>query len=130
MPWYRAIVPLSISEEPTTYRFSQEIENESTMRKFAGSAPGRWRFTSRGGSLITKAQAEKDALAAVGGGTVTLAVLDSNLGKTTWSVDITGRANEYEVWVDAHTGAILKVITRPLARRGPTRQVVQPSLPS
>lgn len=81
-------------------------------------------------SLITKAQAEKDALAAVGGGTVTLAVLDSNLGKTTWSVDITGRANEYEVWVDAHTGAILKVITQPLARRGPTRQVVQPSLPS
>jgi len=66
-------------------------------------------------SLITKAQAEKDALAAVGGGTVIQAVLDTNLGKKTWSVDITGTTNEYEVWVDAHTGAILKIITQPLA---------------
>lgn len=64
--------------------------------------------------LITKTQAEKDALAAVGGGTVTLAVIESNLGKTTWSVDITGKTHDYEVWVDAHTGAILKIIVQPL----------------
>jgi putative copper export protein len=81
-------------------------------------------------SLITKVQAEKDALAAVGGGTVTQAVLDSNLGKKTWSVDITGATNEYEVWVDAHTGAILKIITQPLARRSPTGQVGQTSSPN
>jgi uncharacterized membrane protein YkoI len=66
-------------------------------------------------SLITKAHAEKDALAAVGGGTVIQAALDTNLGKKTWSVDITGSTHEYEVWVDAHTGAILKIITQPLA---------------
>jgi len=63
--------------------------------------------------IISKATAEKDALAAVGGGTVTLAALDTNLGKLTWSVDITGTTLEYEVWVDAHTGTILKVITQP-----------------
>ncbi len=63
--------------------------------------------------IITKATAEKDALAAVGGGTVTLAVLESNAGKLTWSVDITGKTYEYEVWVNAHTGTILKVITQP-----------------
>ncbi len=63
---------------------------------------------------ITKAQAEKDALAAVHGGTVTLAVLETNMNKLTWSVDITGKTHEYEVWVDAHTGAILKIIVQPL----------------
>jgi len=69
-------------------------------------------------SLITKARAEKDALAAVGGGTVIQAVLDTNMGKKTWSVDIAGAAHEYEVWVDAHTGAILKIITQPPAVAG------------
>ena len=44
--------------------------------------------------LISKAQSEKDALAAVGGGTVIQAVLDTNLGKKTWSVDIAGSTNE------------------------------------
>ena len=38
---------------------------------------------------ITKAQAEKDAVAAVHGGTVISAVLESNMGKLTWSVDVT-----------------------------------------
>jgi len=66
-------------------------------------------------TLITKAQAEKDALKAVGGGTVTLAVLESELGRKIWSVDVVGSTHEYEVWVDAHTGAILKVITQPLS---------------
>lgn len=65
------------------------------------------------GTIISKATAEKDALAAVGGGTVTLAVLETNMGKLTWSVDITGKTHDYEVWVDAHTGSILKIITQP-----------------
>ena len=69
--------------------------------------------------LITKAQAEQAALNAVGGGTVILAVRD-NVGRTPiWSVDIRGAAHEYEVWVDAHTAAILKIITQPLAAKGP-----------
>ena len=63
---------------------------------------------------ITKAQAEKDALTAVHGGTVTLAVLETNMGKLTWSVDVTGKTHDYEVWVDAHTGKILKIIVQPL----------------
>lgn len=69
-------------------------------------------------SLISKAQAEKDALAAVGGGTVIQAVLDTNMGRKTWSVDIAGTTHEYEVWVDAHTGKILKIITQPPAAAG------------
>lgn len=69
--------------------------------------------------LITKAQAEQAALNAVGGGTVILAVRD-NVGRTRiWSVDIRGAAHEYEVWVDARTAAILKIITQPLAAQGP-----------
>src|SRR5215471_3107212 len=70
-------------------------------------------------TLISKTQAENDALAAVGGGTVIQAVLDTNMGRKTWSVDILGTAHEYEVWVDAHTGAILKIITQPLASMAP-----------
>jgi uncharacterized membrane protein YkoI len=65
--------------------------------------------------LISKQAAENDALKAVGGGTVQQATLDSEGGKRVWSVDITGSTNEYEVWVDAHTGAILKIITQPLS---------------
>ena len=74
---------------------------------------------ANGTTLISKAQAESDALAAVGGGTVLQAVLDTNMGRKTWSVDILGSAHEYEVWVDAHTGAILKIITQPLASIAP-----------
>jgi uncharacterized membrane protein YkoI len=68
--------------------------------------------------LISKQAAEKDALNAVGGGTVLQAQLDSNAGKRVWSVDIAGSAHEYEVWVDAHTGAILQIITQPLLAQG------------
>jgi len=65
--------------------------------------------------LISKQTAEKDALKAVGGGTVLQATLDTNAGKLVWSVDIAGSTHEYEVWVDAHTGHILRIITQPLA---------------
>ena len=65
--------------------------------------------------LITKQQAEQDALKAVGGGAVTQALKEKEMGKLIWSVDINGTSNEYEVWVDAHTGAILKIITQPLS---------------
>lgn len=65
-------------------------------------------------TLISKQQAEQDALNAVGGGTVTLVLKEKELGKIIWSVDITGATSEYEVWVDAHTGAILQILTQPL----------------
>ncbi|MBZ5664686.1 MAG: PepSY domain-containing protein [Acidobacteriia bacterium] len=65
-------------------------------------------------NLISKQQAEQDALNAVGGGTVTLAHKEKELGKIIWSVDITGASNEFEVWVDAHSGAILQILTQPL----------------
>ncbi len=69
--------------------------------------------------LITKAQAEKDALKAVGGGTVIQAQLDSAPnGTRIWSVDIQGSAHEYEVWVNAHTGAVMKIITQPPSMAG------------
>jgi len=65
-------------------------------------------------TLISKLQAEHDALNAVGGGTVTLILQEKELGKIIWSVDVTGSAYEYEVWVDAHNGAILQILTQPL----------------
>lgn len=65
--------------------------------------------------LISRQAAEKDALKAVGGGTVLQATLDTNAGKLVWSVDIAGSTHEYEVWVDAHTGHIVRIITQPLA---------------
>lgn len=66
--------------------------------------------------LIPKQQAEQDALNAVGGGTVTQAVKEREMGKLIWSVDINGTSNENEVWVDAHTGTILEIIAQPLSR--------------
>jgi uncharacterized membrane protein YkoI len=65
-------------------------------------------------TLITKQQAEQDALMAVGGGNVTLALKEKELGKIIWSVDVTGAMNEFEVWVDAHSGSILQILTQPL----------------
>ncbi len=66
-------------------------------------------------TLISKQQAEQDALIAVGGGTLTQIHKEKELGKIIWSVDITGATQEYEVWVDAHTGAILQTLTQPLS---------------
>lgn len=65
--------------------------------------------------VISKQTAETDALKAVHGGTVLQATLDTNAGKVVWSVDILGSTHEYEVWVDAHSGAIVRIITQPLA---------------
>jgi uncharacterized membrane protein YkoI len=65
-------------------------------------------------TLISKQQAEQDALNAVGGGTVALVLKEKELGKIIWSVDVIGATHEYEVWVDAHTGAILQILTQPL----------------
>ena len=69
--------------------------------------------------LITRFQAEQDALNAVGGGTVTHVMRERELGKLIYSVDVTGSMNDFEVWVDAHTGAILQILTQPL---GPQTQ--------
>lgn len=68
--------------------------------------------------LISKFQAEQDALIAVGGGTVNQAYREKEMGKLVWSVDITGSISEYEVWVDAHSGAILRTISQPLSSQG------------
>jgi uncharacterized membrane protein YkoI len=70
---------------------------------------------------MLKAQAENQALAAVGEGTVLQSVLETNMGKKTWSVDILSTDNEHEVWVDAHSGATLKIITQPLAALAPCK---------
>jgi uncharacterized membrane protein YkoI len=66
-------------------------------------------------TLISKQRAEQDALIAVGGGTVTHAFKEKELDKIVWSVDITGATQEFEVWVDAHSGVILRIITQPLS---------------
>jgi uncharacterized membrane protein YkoI len=66
-------------------------------------------------TMISKQEAEQNAFVAVGGGTVTQALKEKELGRIIWSVDITGAVNEFEVWVDAHTGAILQILTQPLS---------------
>jgi len=60
--------------------------------------------------LITKFQAEQDALNAVGGGTVHQAYVEKEMGKLVWAVDISKAETYYQVWVDAHSGTILSVI--------------------
>lgn len=73
-------------------------------------------------TLISKQEAEQDAIVAVGGGTVTQALKEKELGKIIWSVDVVGAANEYEVWLDAHTGATLRIITQPLSEQASAAQ--------
>jgi len=68
-------------------------------------------------TLISKTQAEQDALNAVGGGSATQALKERELGKIIWSVDVVGATNEYEVWLDAHTGATLRIITQALSEQ-------------
>ena len=63
-----------------------------------------------GDTCIGKAQAEQDALNAVGGGTVLRAVFEGQDKPPHWSVDIRQSGNvEYEVWVSC-SGKILKII--------------------
>jgi len=64
-------------------------------------------------ATITKQRAEAIDLQTVGGGTVVLAVLEREDGTIHWSVDITGSAEEYEVWVSTR-GKVLRIITQPL----------------
>jgi len=73
-------------------------------------------------TLISKQEAEQDAIVAVGGGTVTQALKEKELGKIIWSVDVVGATNEYEVWLDAHTGATLRIITQPLSEQASAGQ--------
>jgi len=73
-------------------------------------------------ALISKQDAEQDAIVAVGGGTVTQALKEKELGKIIWSVDVVGATNEYEVWLDAHTGATLRIITQALSEQASAGQ--------
>jgi uncharacterized membrane protein YkoI len=60
---------------------------------------------------IPKSQAEQTALNAVGGGTVTLVQLELHDHPPRWSVDITQASGaQFEVWVQAYTGTVIKVI--------------------
>ena len=62
-------------------------------------------------TFMTKAKAEKIALAAVGGGTVVLAVLEKTDTPPDWSVDtVSANGSEYEVKVNACTGKVIAII--------------------
>lgn len=61
-------------------------------------------------TYISKLRAEQIALKAVGGGSVLLAVLETADYPVHWSIDIANRRGEFEVWVDARTGKVLKII--------------------
>ena len=66
--------------------------------------------TGLAASFISKATAEKDALAAVGGGTVVQAVLETNDNPPQWSVDVLQSKYEFEVHMNAYTGKVLQII--------------------
>lgn len=68
--------------------------------------------------LLSKQTAEADALKAVGGGTVIQATLETERTRKIWSIDITGSTHEYEVWVDARNGSIMKIFSQPLSEAG------------
>jgi uncharacterized membrane protein YkoI len=62
-------------------------------------------------TLISKQQAEQDALNAVDGGTITLVLKEKELGKIIWSVDVKAtNGTEYEVKVNAYTGKVITII--------------------
>lgn len=61
-------------------------------------------------AYISKLRAEQIALYAVHGGRVLLAVLETADYPVHWSIDIVNRRGEFEVWVDARTGKVLKII--------------------
>jgi len=60
---------------------------------------------------ISKSTAQKDALAAVGGGRVLSAVLEKTDNPPVWSVNVVNtKGSDYEVKVNACTGAIVTII--------------------
>jgi uncharacterized membrane protein YkoI len=63
-------------------------------------------------TYISKTRAESVALAAVGGGTVVLAVLEPHDNPPVWSVDIKNHKThkEFEVKVNAVTGVVVRII--------------------
>ncbi len=64
--------------------------------------------------VVGKAQAERVALQAVGGGRIVSAILEKeDSGLIHWSIDIRGARYEFEVWVST-SGKVLKIITQPL----------------
>jgi uncharacterized membrane protein YkoI len=60
--------------------------------------------------FISKQQAERDALKAVGGGTVVQAQRDQWKGYQIWDIAITQPSFEYDVFVNASNGAILHIV--------------------
>jgi len=107
-------------EKKWKFKF-ERYQEEKVMKKFAALLSmvllaGAVQAMAAG--LISKSQAEQDALNAVGGGNVDQAYREKEMGKLIWSVDITGLTNDYEVWVDAHSGTILRIITQPLSPDG------------
>lgn len=61
-------------------------------------------------TFISQATAQKDALAAVGGGSVVQSVLEKADNPPQWSVDVLKGSYEYEVHLNAYTGKVLQII--------------------
>jgi|GEM_PF-2920066 len=59
--------------------------------------------------LIGPAQADAIALKAVGGGKVIQTQIDNQPAPLHYSVDILQPVYEYEVWVNARTGVVMKI---------------------
>jgi uncharacterized membrane protein YkoI len=76
--------------------------------------------------LISKQQAEQDALHAVGAGTVDGAYIEKEMGRLVWAVDILHSATYYQVWVDAHTGTTLRIILHLPPYKPITKQQAEP----
>jgi hypothetical protein len=69
-----------------------------------GQVPTRHESTTSTATTIDQAEAERIAVAAVPGGTVTETHLDTDHGQAVWNVHLSTLDGEVEVKVDAQTG--------------------------
>jgi uncharacterized membrane protein YkoI len=65
-------------------------------------------FAQQKASTISREDATKTALKQFPGGIVKSAELETEAGKQVWSFDIEVDKKIHEIWIDAHTGAIVK----------------------
>lgn len=65
--------------------------------------------TPAGGTAVSGARAAALAVRHVGGGQVTEVELEREHGRTVWKIEVSAGATEYDILVDAGTGAIVRV---------------------
>jgi hypothetical protein len=98
------------SNSPTTSGASPSATpsiSTSAASSPASAAPSSTGSASASGMAISRSQAKRIAVAAVGGGTVTEAKTDHKGGVLVWEIDVTRNGVKHEVDVNAATGKVM-----------------------